>query len=215
MANTVLAWVSPLREPLTPKPTLNIKFFNGLLTGIPRGAITEILGPASSGRTTALHSILTAATRSGEVCAIVDTGDSFDPASARDAGADLSKLLWVQCGHQLETAMRAADLILHAGGFGLVALDLCDARDADLRRIPTSHWYRFQRAVENTPAVFAVLAAQSNARSCAACQIDLRRGTPLWRGNPPFRFMESVRFDAGLRKPPSGARVTLEAAAGG
>ena len=61
--------------------------------GFPRGAISEILGPESSGRTTLVHSLLAASTAQLEICAYVDTDDSFDPVSAAAAGVALRPLL--------------------------------------------------------------------------------------------------------------------------
>ncbi len=70
-----------------------------LLTGgLARGCITEICGTASSGRTGVLLSALARATQRGEVCALVDASDAFDPASAAAAGLEMSRLLWVRCG---------------------------------------------------------------------------------------------------------------------
>src|SRR5579859_7757688 len=63
--------------------------------GFPRGAISEILGPESSGRTTLVHSLLAASTAQFEICAYVDTDDSFDPVSAAAAGVALSQLVWI------------------------------------------------------------------------------------------------------------------------
>src|SRR6478609_12004894 len=63
---------------------------------LPRGCLTEIVGPASSGRTTLLHSVLAAATARGETCALVDTDETFDPASAAAAGVRLDRLIWVR-----------------------------------------------------------------------------------------------------------------------
>src|SRR5437868_4256988 len=63
---------------------------------LPRGCLTEIVGPASSGRTTLLQSILAAATTRGETCALVDTDDSFDPASASAAGVHIDRVIWVR-----------------------------------------------------------------------------------------------------------------------
>src|SRR5207244_401748 len=68
-----------------------------LTGGLPRGAITEIFGPPSSGRTSAMVSILAEATAGDEVCAIVDGHDAFDPKSAAAAGLELKRLLWVRC----------------------------------------------------------------------------------------------------------------------
>src|SRR5438552_10656081 len=70
--------------------------------GVPRGCLTEIIGPRSSGRATLLMRILAAATARGEICALLDAEDAFDPASAAAAGVDLDRLLWVRCAHNAE-----------------------------------------------------------------------------------------------------------------
>src|ERR1039458_567455 len=54
--------------------------------GLPRGCLTEIFGPASSGRTSLLLSILATATHREEVCALIDAEDAFAPASASNTG---------------------------------------------------------------------------------------------------------------------------------
>src|SRR5580700_1739341 len=75
-----------------------IAAINALTGGWPRGCLTEICGPASSGRTTLLLAALAAATRHGEFCVLVDASDALDPCSAADAGVELDRLLWVRCG---------------------------------------------------------------------------------------------------------------------
>jgi len=69
-----------------------------LTGGLARGCLTEICGTASSGRTSVLLFALARATQHGEVCALVDASDAFDPASAAAAGMEMSRLLWVRCG---------------------------------------------------------------------------------------------------------------------
>src|SRR4029453_16042544 len=64
--------------------------------GLPRGQLSEIVGPASSGRTTLVLQTIAASTRRGEIAALVDTFDLFDAASAAAAGIDLERLLWVR-----------------------------------------------------------------------------------------------------------------------
>ena len=71
---------------------------DSLTGGLPRGCLTEICGAPSSGRTSVLLFALARATERGEVCALVDASDAFDPASAAAAGMDLGRLLWVRCG---------------------------------------------------------------------------------------------------------------------
>jgi recombination protein RecA len=147
--------------------------------GIPRGAISEIFGPASSGRTSIMFSLLAHATRREEVCAVVDVNDVFAPTAAAAAGVDFNRLLWIRCGGSLENAFKAADLLLHAGGFGVVVLDLADVAGKDARRIIPSWWYRFRRTVENRPTSILVMSEEACTRSCAALTLELK-GTPEW-----------------------------------
>ena len=108
---------------------------DSLTGGLPRGAISEIFGPASSGRTSLLLSMLSYATTHDEICALVDINDMFAPTAAAPAGIDFDRLLWVRCDANLEHGFKATDLLLHAGGFGLVILDIGDVAGKDARRI--------------------------------------------------------------------------------
>src|SRR5882757_935644 len=78
-----------------------IRELDALTGGFPRGCLTEICGPASSGRTSILLSALGRATRAGEVCALVDSSDALNPASAVAAGVAMERLLWVRCRKQV------------------------------------------------------------------------------------------------------------------
>ena len=163
-----------------------------LLQGFPRGRISEITGPRSSGRTALLHSLLAASTGAGECAALVDACDSFDPCSAEAAGVKLAKLLWVRCGHNAEHALRAADLLLQAGGWGMVALDLIETAPAALARIPPTAWFRFRRTVEPTPTVLLVLADRPLTKSCAAKRVVLERRKPVFTGTHPYLLLRTA-----------------------
>lgn len=163
---------------------------DALTGGLPRGAISEIFGPASSGRTSLMYSLLTYATTHEETCALVDANDVFAPTAAIDAGMNFDRLLWVRCGGNLEHAFKAADLLLHAGGFGLVVLDLGDVPGKEARRIISSWWYRFRRTVEDRPTVLTVISEEACTRSCAALTLALngaaewsRTSAKPWNGN--------------------------------
>jgi hypothetical protein len=67
----------------------------------------------------------------------------------------------------VEQALRVTDLLLQSGGFGMVAIDLSDAPLKMARRIPLTSWFRFQRAVENTPTVLLVVGQVPCAQTCA------------------------------------------------
>ncbi|HKV37068.1 MAG TPA: hypothetical protein VJP89_22195 [Pyrinomonadaceae bacterium] len=152
---------------------------DALTGGIPRGSITEIFGPRSSGRTSLLYSALAYATAHNEICALIDTNDVFAPTAAATAGVDFERLLWIRCAANLEHAFKATDLLLHAGGFGLVILDIGDVAGKDARRIITSWWYRFRRTVESRPTSILVISEEACTRSCAALTLELH-GTGEW-----------------------------------
>jgi hypothetical protein len=153
---------------------------DSLTGGLPRGAITEIFGPASSGRTSFMISALAYATTHEEVCVLIDTNDTFDPISAAEAGLNLERLLWIRCAANVEHAFKATDLLLQGGGFGIVVLDIGDLVGADARRIISSWWYRFRRVVENTPTALLVIAEDSCVRSCASLALKLNREVDVW-----------------------------------
>lgn len=202
-----------------------IAALDALTGGLPRGCLTEICGPASSGRTTVLLAALAAATRRGEYCALLDASDALDPRSVEAAGVDLDRLLWVRCGedkpdpskksagagclisrapfareacpepvervgissqtalnfgetnsraeHRLEQVLRATDLLLESGGFGLIVLDLADLPAESARRIPLTTWFRFRRAVEHKPTILLAIEQQPIAGSCSSLRLQL------------------------------------------
>jgi hypothetical protein len=150
------------------------------LGGLPRGAITEIFGPASSGRTSFMLSALAHASNHEEVCALVDTSNAFDPTSGARAEVNCERLLWIRCDNNLERAFKATDLLLQGGGFGLVLLDLGDVPAQSAKRIISSWWYRFRRTLEATPTALVVIAEDTCVRSCAALSLELRGETCLW-----------------------------------
>ena len=156
-----------------------------LVGGLPRGAMTEICGAACSGRTSFLLSALAARTKDGEVCALVDARDSFDPLTANAAGVALEKLLWVRC-QNIDQALRAMDLLIQAGGFGMVAVDLSDVPTRTVRQVPLNAWFRFRRAVEDTPTILLLLEQEPNAKTCASLVVRLEAGEARWaEASPP------------------------------
>jgi RecA/RadA recombinase len=236
-----------------------IPAIDALTGGLPRGCLTEICGPASSGRTSLLLAALAAATRRGEFCVVVDASDALDPHSAAAAGVELNRLLWVRCGedrnlptpqngcpisraslareacpefvervgtsspvtfnaafdfnradlkenvhkndwknndwkkndlqknvsrqseHRLEQVLRATDLLLESGGFGLIVLDLGDLPTQSARRIPLTTWFRFRRSVENKPTILLAIEQQAIAGSCSSLLLHL--GPPSMEKN--------------------------------
>jgi recombination protein RecA len=156
-----------------------IREIDALTGGLPRGALVEICGPACSGRTSLLVSALASRTAADEACALIDGRDAFDPYSAALAGVELRRLLWVRCKN-IEQALRAADLLLQGGGFGMVALDLGDIPAETVRYVPLNVWFRFRRAVEDTPTIFVVLEQEANAKTCASLVLRMETRKRDW-----------------------------------
>lgn len=204
------------RLEIRPAPEMvssGIPALDALTGGLPRGCLTEIYGPASSGRTTVFLAALAAVTRRGEFCLVVDASDALDPQSVADAGVNLNRLLWVRCGenpprkhgntektlsknnvqahtnrteHRLEQVLRVTDLLLESGGFGLVVLDLGDLPSQVARRIPLTTWFRFRRAIEHTPTILLVIAQQAIAGSCSSLLLQLGSGQELKRSESAY-----------------------------
>jgi hypothetical protein len=177
--------------------------------GFPRGECSEIVGARSTGRTTVLCALLASAAARGELVALVDPCDRFDPLSAAELGLDLDRLLWVRGvtpeqapektpgkargksftrlkarareeadaqGRRLDRAIKAFGLILQAGGFGVVAIDLADVASPALRRLPFTTWRRLQRLLEGRDTVGLLLAAEPLGRSARGMTLRLTAG---------------------------------------
>lgn len=275
-----------------------IALLDALTGGVPRGGLTELVGPASSGRSSVMLSLMASVTRRQEVCALIDVTDSFDPASGEAAGVDLDRLLWVRCGktvsssefpvsststkstavrrpvsmrevappakniswsiHQnydarlrhaitggcyemtkgrevsrkevssfefqvskssgpvsltrnskpetrnffkrnssskwtrLDQALKATDLLLQSGGFGLILIDLGDISIEQARRVPLTSWFRFRRVVENTQTILVLIARDSCAKTCASLVLQL--------GAQPLKSVSSFEFQGSSAK---------------
>jgi recombination protein RecA len=136
LAPRIPSALTPAPRIIRPVAPTGIQAVDELLEGgLPLGAITEVVGPECSGRTSFALSFLAQMTQTERVCAWVDVSDTLDPESAAAAGVDLSRLLWICCGVQTEhqsrsSARRTFSLPekymvappikkgLHGGGFG-------------------------------------------------------------------------------------------------
>ena len=171
-----------------------------LAGGVPRGQISEFVGPASSGRTSLVCQLLASATRAGELVAVVDVLDRFDPASAAAAGVRLDRLLWIRGeGDQaVSRSVKALNLVLSAGGFGLVVFDAGGVPLRALGQLPFTTWLRVQRVIEGGDTACVLLADGPVARSPAGLSARLggtAAAAPLRveQGPQPVDFHTRVR----------------------
>jgi len=166
----------------------NLEPLNHILDGgIPRGRISEITGRLSSGKTSLAASFIAAATQRGETTAVVDLEGAFDPPAMAAAGVDLDRVLWARASqaaksraaaltHPLGAAWKAAELILEAGGFGLLVVDfgLC------VRSIPQSAALRVARLAERSGTSVMILAPYRMCGTFAALSLALSRASTLF-----------------------------------
>ena len=188
-------------QPVTSQPetiSTGIREVDTLSHGLPRGRITEVFGPDSSGRTSLLLSTLAEVTEKEEVCAIIDPAGVFDPESAAHMGVDLEQLLWIRTPKpDINQTLKAVDLLIQGGGFGLIGVDFGEFSHTEIRRVPHSSWFRLQRAVENTPTILLFIGREACTRTCASLVLGLSAGYTHWTpslfyGSQPH--VEILRF---------------------
>jgi hypothetical protein len=141
-------------------------------------------------------SAMAAATARGEAVALVDPLDMFDPVSAAASGIDFSRMLWVRgeatsssrvslsCEYgtlqkSLDRAVKAANLILQAGGFGLVVLDLAEIGSQALSRLPFTTWLRLHRVIEGSDTACVLIGSAPIARSAGGVCVQVASGFGL------------------------------------
>jgi recombination protein RecA len=90
--------------------------------GVPRGRITEIFGPESSGKTTVCQHVLAEAQKRGGVVAFIDVEHALDPTYARACGVNVDELL-VSQPDTGEQALEITETLIRSGGVDCVVLD--------------------------------------------------------------------------------------------
>jgi hypothetical protein len=180
--------------------------------GLPRGQLCELTGPQGAGRTTLALQLMAGVTSQGEIAAFIDTCDRLDVASAQAAGIDLDRLLWVRgystaqsdrangASSALERALKALNLVLQAGGFSVVAIDLIDVPLAALKRLPLTTWMRLQRVVEGSETTCLLLASAPLARSAGGVTVALS-GQPQWSGSGRSQRFSGISVAARMQSP--------------
>jgi hypothetical protein len=160
--------------------------------GFPPGRLSEIAGPPSSGRTSVAFGLLARATRAGEVTAIVDTSDAFDPTSAQAAGVVLERVLWVRAPGSRE-ATRCAERLLEAHGFALVVLDLAFEQLSGAAPA-TATWQRLARAAAATGTALVVLGLERWTGTFADLALEMQPTRAHFTGTPSL--LESLEIEA-------------------
>jgi len=279
LADRIPSALSPQPRVIRPVAPTGVGEIDALLDGgLPLGAITEMVGQESSGRTSVVLSFVAHMTLAGRVCAWVDVSDMFHPESAAAAGVDLARLLWIRCGVQkgaasqvaqsqfvlpekylvppavkqglhgggfgshprnevkgmstavsellqadavaprcaepqrrvrrekevfdqnlqvnvarqsgqrmrtakpwsrMEQALRVTDLLLQAGGFSAIVLDMASIAAQYVTRVPLATWFRYRAAAERTQASVVLITLHACATSSGEMQLRFHAGNAL------------------------------------
>jgi recombination protein RecA len=286
LADRIPSALTPVPRTLRPVMPTGIDAVDEVLEGgLPVGALTEMVGPECSGRTSLALAFVAQVTRAEKVCAWVDASDALSPESAAAAGVDLARLLWVRCGvartgsvrssvqgrggfsvprkyfvpkpvvkglhgggmgghprgeakgmcdavsgllrpealaarcaepqrrvrveregfepvplarfasyrqqsntgvgspwSRIDQALRVTDLLLQAGGFGAIVLDMGSITPEQVSRIPLATWFRYRAAAERTQASVLLLTQYACSKSSAGLVLRLQNGEALSQG---------------------------------
>ena len=160
--------------------------------GIPRGRISEITGRSGSGKTSIAASFASFTTRRGEVAAWLDGSGTFDPESMAAAGVELRRMLWASIpdaspasqsqlqsytrfgrppARRQSAIVKAAELVLEAGGFGLVVVDFGETP----RALTQSSALRIARAAERSGAAVIAIAPWRMCGTFSALSLSTNR----------------------------------------
>jgi recombination protein RecA len=314
LADRIPSALTPAPRVIRPVAATGVAEIDALLEGgLPIGAITEMVGPESSGRTSVALSFIAQMTQAGKVCVWVDVSNVLHPESAAASGVDLSRLLWVRCGVQtgphvqlsqpaftlpdkylvpppikkglhgggfgphprnevkglsdavsgllrpeifaprcaepqhkerpekkafessaqkrparlsrrptpsvkplsrLDQALRVTDLLLQAGGFCAIVLDMGSIAPEYATRVPLATWFRYRAAAERTQASIVLLTQHSCAKSSGELLLRFQPGRARCDEATVFtgiehglevvrrRFTQAPTNVVPLRKPP-------------
>jgi hypothetical protein len=163
------------REPLpTALPALD-RLLDG---GLPRGQLVEMVGGRSSGRFSAVLTVLAAATGVGEAAGLVDLGDHLDPETAKGVGVDLERLLWLR-PENLKQALAGAEMLL-GSGFPLVVVELGFPPLAGGRGVEAA-WLRLARAARAQGAALLVASPYRVSGTAAAVVLKVSKMRAAWQ----------------------------------
>jgi recombination protein RecA len=287
LADRIPSALTPIPRVSYPVAPTGITEIDALLHGgLPVGAISEIVGPECSGRTSLALAFVASMTQAGKVCAWIDVSDTLHPESAAAMGIDLSRLLWVRCGvppaaeplpdfsvrglrvtekkpkakaglpqaggghprmeakglstavsdllasavtaprcaeplhkprpepkregrqltpfpsdvlkptprrkawSRLEQGLRVTDLLLQAGGFSCIVMDMGSLNAEYASRVPLATWFRFRAAAERLQSNVLLLTQYACSKNSAGVVLRLDPGSVLSDGSTIFSGLE-------------------------
>ncbi len=135
--------------------------------------------------------LLAASTRRGELTAVIDLPGTLHPAALLAVGTELDRVLWVR-PPSLQTSLKCTELVLAAGGFGLVVLDL---GLLNVHRLPLHVWPRLVRVAKRAGTALVILAPRRIAGSFATISVNLTLRRVRW-SHGSWRLFEGLTAHA-------------------
>ncbi len=175
--------------------------------GIPRGRVTEIYGPESSGKTTLALHVTAEAQKSGLTAAFIDAEHALDMKYAEILGVDISKLL-VSQPDSGEQALEIADTLVHSGAVDLIVIDSVAALvpEAEIAGEMGDAQMGLQARLMSQ-ALRKMTGAVSKSKAAIIFLNQLRQKIGVFFGNPEtttggnaLKFYASVRLDIRKRQ---------------
>jgi recombination protein RecA len=170
--------------------------------GVPRGRVTEIYGPESSGKTTLCQHIIASAQRLGGICAIVDAEHALDPSYAERCGVNINDVLISQPDTG-EQALEIVEMLVRSGAVDVVVVDSVAAlvpRAEIEGEMGDAHVGLQARLMSQ--ALRKLTGAINNSKTCVIFTNQLREKVGIMFGNPEttpggraLKFYSSVRLD--------------------
>ena len=183
-----IAAAAPHTQPLAPPIPWGIGPLDQALGGgLPAGRLVDLSG---TGALSLALRVLAAANRRG-LCAFIDLDGGLDAEGAQANGVDLSRLLWATVKTP-EDGLRAADILLRAGGFSLVVVSLY-AIGAAPPRVTAGAWQRLVQQAEHARTALLLIGEQPVAGSAACATIECRPGPAQWLPCPGGRLLLTGR----------------------
>ena len=182
-----------------------------LAGGLPRGRLSEIVGPSSSGMTSLALSLLARTTRDGHCAGWIDCADAFDPASATTAGVELERVLWVRPPSQRD-ALLCVERLLETDGFPLIVLDRAGHATPHEPTCDPHAWLRLARLAASAQCALVLLGPRRCAGSSAHVALELRPAEARW--SEGLVLLERLEIEIVLarhRAAPTGRSVRVAA----
>lgn len=183
----VISAQSPRSSPVRPPLTTGLAGLDAALHGgLPGGKLVEVIG--QTGKMSLTLRALAGATRRGELVAFIDAADALDPRAAEQLGVELARLLWVRVKSGKD-ALKALDLLLGAGGFGLIVVYLAGVTGPAAALTRTEQvWPRLSQRSEKSGSTVLVIADRPVAGSFAAVTLSCEEGAGIWEPAPGGRL---------------------------